>query len=390
MRETSAAADRMAQREGEHLFITGATGFLGRELVRTLIAEFPGAHLSLLVRRPEHRDEERLAELWTGRGPRDFPANNGRLHLVAGDVAETGCGLTPPDYRRIAETSTRIIHAAARVQFDDRRAETEHVNVGGTRHMLELADDARRHGSLRSFTYVGTAFVAGERSGIVREEELDVGQRFRNPYEETKCAAEKLVRARAGQVPIVIVRPSIVVGDSRSGSTSSFRALYWPLKAYAKHGWRLVPGFPDVVVDIVPVDFVARAAACLALDGRAVGRCCHLCAGTERSATLGDLAAFASRFFQLTPPKFVHPGLFLLLMRPILLATLWGPRRRVLREGPIFRRYLSMRAVFDTAQADALLSPHGIRPPHVRDYFEKILRYCVESDWGRKRAPGQG
>jgi hypothetical protein len=65
----------------------------------------------------------------------------------------------------------------------------------------------------------------------------------------------------------------------------------------------------------------------------------------------------------------------------------WGSRRRVLREGPIYRRYLRMRTVFDTTQADALLSPHGVRPPHVQDYFEKILRYCVESDWGRKRPP---
>jgi nucleoside-diphosphate-sugar epimerase len=373
--------------EGEHLFITGATGFLGRELVHALLAEFPEVRLSLLVRDEGGRDKERLIRNWTGRRPPDSPAHNERLQIVAGDVGENRCGLRASDYSRVVETSTRIIHAAARVQFDDRRAEAEHVNVGGTRHMLELAEDARRHGVLQSFTYMGTAFVAGERSGTVSEEELEVEQRFRNNYPETKCAAEKLVRERSGQMPVVILRPSIIVGDSGTGITSSFRTLYWPLKVYARHGWRLVPGFPDVVVDIVPVDFVARAAARLALDRRAEGRCCHLCAGAERSATLGDLAAFAGRFFQLPPPRFVHPALFLSLLRPILLATLWGPRRRVLRDGPIYRRYLRMRAIFDTSHADALLLPHGIRPPRVQDYFEKILRYCVESDWGRKRAP---
>ncbi len=385
-RLTPEASTQYGKGEGEHLFITGATGFLGRELVHALLAEFPEVRLSVLVRVRGGRDTERLLRSWIRMRSLD-PKDDARIRIVVGDIGENRCGLQAADYSHVVETSTRIIHAAARVQFDGHPDEAAHVNIDGTSHMLELAEDARRHGVLRSFTYVGTAFVAGERSGTVHEEELDVGQRFRNHYEHTKCAAEKLVRARSGRLPVVILRPSIVVGDSRTGITSSFRTMYWPLKAYARYGWRLVPGFPDVVVDIVPVDFVARAAVYLALDRRAEGQCCHLCAGAERSATLGDLAAFASRFFRLPPPRFVHPALFLSLLRPILLTTLWGPRRRILRDGPIYRRYLRMRAVFDTSHAEALLSTYGIRPPHVQEYFEKILRYCVESDWGRKHAP---
>ena len=114
--------------------------------------------------------------------------------------------------------------------------------------------------------------MAGERTGLVRENELVVGQTYRNTYEQTKAEAEALVRSRLGSIPGVILRPSIIVGDSRTGVTSSFKMMYWPLKIYARGLWRTVPGYPDAVLDIVPVDFVAAAVARLAFDDAALGR----------------------------------------------------------------------------------------------------------------------
>ena len=117
----------------------------------------------------------------------------------------------------------------------------------------------------------GTAYVAGERSDLVREDELVVGQGYRNTYEQTKAEAETLVRSRLGSLPGVILRPSIIVGDSRTGVTSSFKMMYWPLKIYARRLWRTVPGYPDAVLDIVPVDFVADSVARLLFDEAALG-----------------------------------------------------------------------------------------------------------------------
>ena len=219
---------------------------------------------------------------------------------------------------------------------------------------------------------------------MVREDELDAGQRFRNTYERSKCEAEALVQARAGDLPIVIVRPSIVVGHSRTGVTTSFNTLYWPLRAYVQRRWRLVPASPRTSIDMVPVDYVAEATLHLAWDGQATGRTLHLCAGPGRSATIGEITDAASRYFKLPPPRFVNSAVFLALLRPVLEVTIWGQHRRILQKGSFYRPYLNMRLAFDTTQADARLAPAGIRPPKVMDYLDRLFAYCAESDWGRR------
>jgi nucleoside-diphosphate-sugar epimerase len=252
--------------------------------------------------------------------------------------------------------------------------------------MLDFAAAMR---SLKSFAYVGTAYVAGEREGLVRESELDVGQRYRNTYEQTKAEAEELVRSRLGSLPCVILRPSIIVGDSRTGVTSSFKMLYWPLKIYSRRLWRTVPGFPDAILDIVPVDFVAKAVARLALDDSATGSTVHLCAGPRGSATIERIARRAAEYFKVREPRYVDPKIFFAAVRPLLFLALWGRKRRVLIDGRAYRDYFTMRMQFDTTSAERLLGPAGIFPPPVMEYLDRLLHYCVASDWGRKEIPAQ-
>jgi long-chain acyl-CoA synthetase len=227
--------------------------------------------------------------------------------------------------------------------------------------------------------------VAGRRTGVVREDELDVGQAFRNSYERTKCEAETLVRQHADRLPIIVHRPSIVVGSSETGSTSSFKMLYWPLRVYATGRWRTVPGYPDTVIDLIPVDFVARAIVHLAFEDQALGRTLHLCAGPEGDVTAGAIAQAAARFFRLPPPRFVSPLLYSAIIRPIALLAVSRRSARILREGRVYRPYFHMRLRFDTATARGLLEPAGLPAPKVMDYLERVFRYCRDSDWGRRR-----
>ena len=233
----------------ETILLTGATGFLGGRLVSELLQRQKEARLALLVRdRAGQPASERVAALVP-------PGDRDRVDVYAGDVSLPNCGLAPEVYSRLAASVTRVIHSAATVRFDHTLEEAREINVEGTRRMLDFAAAAPR---LRSLTYVGTAYVAGLRTGLVREDELAVGQGYRNTYEQTKAEAEALVRSRLDRLPGVILRPSIIVGDSQTGVTTSFKMLYWPLKIYARRLWRTVPGFPDAILDIVPVDYVRR------------------------------------------------------------------------------------------------------------------------------------
>src|SRR5204863_4478544 len=137
------------------------------------------------------------------------------------------------------------------------------------------------------------------------EDDLDLGQEFRNPYERSKYEAEVVVRERARELPVQILRPSIVVGDSRSGWTPAFNVLYAPLKAFSRGAYPILPARRDSPVDVVPVDYVADAI--LALAGRP-GEIHHLVAG-ERASSVGEIIDLASENARLAPPRVVPPNL---------------------------------------------------------------------------------
>jgi thioester reductase-like protein len=376
----------------ERIVVTGATGFVGREVVRRLIEQHPEAHLILFVRargaQPGSARAHTIIREVTGQ--RDTTALDDRVTVVDADVSEPRCGLDEATYRTIAAGTTRIIHSAATVYFAERLEESRRINVTGTVNMLELAEAAKKAGTLRTFIHVSTAYVSGYRTGLIREDELDVQQKFRNTYEQTKCEAEALVRRRQGDLPIVIARPSIVVGDSQTGITTSFKTVYWPLKVYASRRWRTVPGYPDTVIDLVPVDFVANGIVHLAFDDLAPGQCVHLSAGPEGSMTVGEVTKLASEMFKVKPVRFVNPSLFMTVVRPIVTYLARGSRRRILRDGHVYLPYFYMKMRFDTTVAERLLRPAGITPPDVRGYIERVFQYCLDSDWGNRPVPQKG
>lgn len=361
--------------------VTGATGFLGREVVlRLLSTEEP---LTLLIRGKDDADAQRrgdkLLEELVGR--ERAAAAKRRVQILRGDIEQDRLGLDPRTWERVAAETTAVIHGAASVSFTLPIDEARNVNLEGTRRVLDLA----RKSNAR-VDYVGTAYVAGDREGIAYEDELDVGQSFRNTYEQTKMEAEKLVRQRAGEQPIAMYRPSIIVGDSKTGRTASFKVLYWPLKLYAQGFARFVPGRRSTPVDVVPSDYVVDAILAIRKRSDSLGQCYTLAAGLDRDSTVGELTDLASEFFRVSKPLFVNPDYVLGWFRPLVDLIPGGKYKHKLTTARVYTPYLNLKLRYDTRNAKNALHGTGIEVPPVHEYFQTLFRYALETDWGKKAA----
>jgi thioester reductase-like protein len=333
------------------VLLTGATGFVGTELLRRLL-EDGDRPVHALVRAPDDRAAaERL------------PAHD-RLNVLAGDIEQPGLGLSEAARARLAEEVTTIVHGAASISFDLSLEESRRVNVDGTRNVVELAE---RCPGLERLTYISTAYVAGEPRGVFREDQLDVGQRFRNPYERSKFEAERMIRERANGMPLQVLRPSIIVGDSRTGRTSSFNVLYGPLKAFARGRIPAIPARRSAPVDIVPVDYVADRTYELLTDGP--DGTFHLVAG-RNATTVGRLLELTGRYLKRKPPAVLPPRVYGRILHPWLRRKYAG-----LRSLEVYFPYFSMRVRFDD---------RGLGPgPPVERYFHRLVEFAQRAGWGR-------
>jgi long-chain acyl-CoA synthetase len=275
-------------------------------------------------------------------------------------MAAEDLGLSRADRRLLGATVERVIHCAASIAFDLPHEQAMNVNAGGTARLLELAAEMAR---LERFVHVSTAYVAGRVRGSFGEQDLDRGQDFRNTYERSKFEAERIIAARAGELPIVIARPSIVVGDRHSGWTPSFNVIYWPLRAFARGLIDELPVDPAGVVDVVPVDYVADALLHMLGPGDA-GGCLHLVAG-DRALTNGELIALACRSLGREPPRLVAG------------AELPGEARAYLP-------YFDVQTSFDDTRARSTLIREGIETSPLPDFFQTLLDYADRVAWGKR------
>ena len=308
------------------VLVTGATGFLGGYLLRRL----DDVDVVALVRGP------------------DAQARLDGVPVIEGDLI-TGVPRLPEDI-------TTIVHCAASVSFTLPLEQARAINVEGTKRLLEAAAALP---SLKRFVHVSTAYVAGTHDGAFREGDLDVGQGFRNTYERTKLEAERAVRASG--LPVRVVRPSIVVGESTTGWTSSFNVLYPPLQALARGLVRRVPADPQAIVDVVPVDHVADVI--LAAMRWATGPdTLHAVAG-DGALRAGELAALAASELNMPTPEL-------------------DPLGSDLPPGglEVYAPYFTVRTRFDASRTRAL----GLAPPPLPHYLGRILSFAQEARWGKR------
>jgi long-chain acyl-CoA synthetase len=370
------------------IFLTGATGLVGSNLIPRILKNDSKSRLIVLIRgNSEEEAEHRVDEmLWAMREEIDFNQAKQRIQVIRGDITLERLGLSKALYNKMTKEVTHIIHSAATVQFQLPLECTRLVNCEGTRNVMVLAKLAQKNGQLQKVAYISTAYISGNREGRIFEDELDCGQQFGNTYEQTKFESEKYVRSLIGELPIMIFRPSIIVGDSRTGKTTAFNVLYLPLKLIYRGIVSTLPGSRYTPLDVVPVDFVCDAIHHIFFNNNGcAGRTYHLTASQEKATTTGEVVDLASDFFNRTtldqripqikfvPKDLCHKA------RPFVRSH----TKRVLQAMEPYEPYLSGERVFDNANTCSALKGTKIAPPQFKVYYQTILGYCIETDWGK-------
>jgi len=370
-----------------HFFITGGTGLVGANLIPRLLDRYPGSTLSLLVRARDQAGARKRIGSLSAQISREWniPDASGRIEGIRGDVVLDHCGLKPEWLDGIVRKATHIIHGAATIRFDHPLDDARAINCGGTRRMLAIAQMCADRGRLERFVYIGTSSVSGRRAGPIYEHELEMGQSFFNTYEQSKCESERIVRDHAGALPLTIFRPSIIIGDSRTGRTSTFNVIYIPLRLLQKGLLTAIPGTPSTTLDLVPVDWVDDAMTYIMSRPDSTGKVYHLTAGPGRAARLGEVVSLAAQYFNrrsggaqartidyMTREEFDRRR-----------ASRAGREKALMSQLDTLLPYVSIDRLFDSANTDTALAGSGIGFPRFADYADRIFEYCVETNWGR-------
>jgi nucleoside-diphosphate-sugar epimerase len=382
------------------ILLTGGTGFLGSHLAVEFIKR--GYPVVLVCRTNRHASAsqrvDRLLE-WFGLA-RDTISH---LEIIEGDLAEPNLGLSTSHYTYLLEAVDEIVHCAGNTSFSERkRGEVEKDNLKALEYVLKLAADGR----CSYFHHVSTAYVAGKRSGVC-EEALVETERFNNVYEETKNRAEHLVSEVCGEkgIRMNIYRPSIVYGNSKTGRSLAFNALYYPIKAllflkdlYKKDIQQQGGEKADKMgiragndgslympirieekkagrIDLIPIDYFVESFMTL-MEGCPDSAIFHIVA--HRPSSLEEILHY-------TRDLFFIKGIATVGREELERA----PKNalEMLYDGYLqtYHPYIRDTRTFSNERAESILKKRHIRcPDFTFSVFSRCMKYAVEVDWGRK------
>jgi NAD(P)-dependent dehydrogenase (short-subunit alcohol dehydrogenase family) len=359
-------------------FVTGATGFIGRNLVECLLRREGTIHV--LVREGSRARLEELMSRWG--------ADEDRIVPVVGDLTAPLLGLSDSDREKLAGVD-HFFHLAAVYDMEADDETNSKLNVEGTRNAVGLANEL----GAKHFHHTSSIAVSGRYRGLFLENMFDEGQKFGDPYSRTKFESEKLVREEA-EVPWRVYRPGIVVGHSQTGEMDKVDGPYYFFKVIQRlrgvmPQWAPVVGLEGGNINIVPVDYVAKAMDYLAHQDGLDGRAFHLTDPYPKSA--GHVINVFARAAH-APEFAMRIGRQMIDVVPKqargLMSNLPPVRRivdTVLRDFGIPREtlsYIDYPTDYDCRDTQALLEGTGISVPALEAYADKLWDY-----WERNLDP---
>ena len=354
-------------------FITGASGFIGRRLVKKLL-ERDGSVVYFLVRSSEKDALAGLYEYWECDAKRAIP--------VVGDLTEPELGIVTVDRKKLGKKTTHFFHLAAIYDLSADADIQLKVNVEGTRNTVKFAEAI----GAKHFHLFSSIASAGMFEGLFREDMFEEAEGLDHPYFKTKHDSEGIVRKECS-IPWRIYRPSIVIGDSRTGEMDKIDGPYYFFKLIQKMrkmlpAWMPTVGIEGGRINVVPVDFLVNAVDHIAHAKGEDGKCFHLVDPTPMR--VGDLLnTFARAAHAPEMTMRINAALFSFIprhMRKALLAL--TPVRRIrhavmkdLGLPDDMFRFVNYPTRFDCRETNRVLKGTGIKVPALEDYAWKLWDY---------------
>jgi thioester reductase-like protein len=286
------------------ILLTGASGGVGTEVVYNLLQK---GHAVIALM---HRKKELIR--YNGKKIKLLDKDldeikDSEVLGIKGDVSKSKLGLCDDEYKKLHDSVDMIIHCAARIQFGRELDYYKPVNIEGTKNVLQFAGGDTRKIPM---VHVSTAYVSGEINGIYMENDFDLGQKLGNSYEESKFIGEKTVREaqKAGE-KIVIARPTIIVGASHNGATSSYTTIYPYLRVLTAGKVQSIPAEYNALLNLIPVDYVSASLVQLAEKFNEVcGKTFNI--ANDKSITMRDLSNILAEYPSLFVPRYIAPHIF--------------------------------------------------------------------------------
>ncbi|MDT8437475.1 MAG: SDR family oxidoreductase [Wenzhouxiangellaceae bacterium] len=354
-------------------FVTGGTGFIGRNLIDQLLQRRGTVHV--LVRRGSKKKFNALvAERWGD--------HKNRVVAVSGDLTRPGLGVSSTELARLKGKVRHVFHLAAVYDLEADAEAQEAVNIDGTRHAMDFAGAV----GAKCFHHTSSIAAAGLYHGTFREDMFDEATGLNHPYFRTKHDSEGLVRKHC-PIPWRIYRPGIVVGHSRTGEIDKIDGPYYFFKLIQKLRRMLPPWVPTLGleggrINIVPVDFVARAMDHIAHKPKLDNTCFHLTdPNPKRIGEVMNLFAQAAHapLMQMR----LDARLFNLIPQPIKQAIgMVPPVRRIINQvlGDLgiprdMLSFFNYPTKFDTRETDRALKGSDIKVPSLDSYAWVLWDY---------------